>query len=59
MIEKIKGRHPDSASSWAWRVSTCPTARRACLQGQALAGTWSKDQVKVAQEAGATIFGPA
>ena len=59
-IETIKGRYPDCgielgmASEYVLGMHGELTYR-----GRRLAGMWPKDQVKVAQEAGATMFGPA
>jgi len=59
-IEKIKGRYPDigielgMASEYVLGMHGELT-----YKGRRLAGMWPKEQLEVAQEAGATMFGPA
>ncbi len=59
-IEKIKGRYPDigielgMASEYVLGMHGELT-----YKGKRLAGMWPKAQLEVAQEAGATMFGPA
>ncbi len=59
-IEKIKDEFPDigielgMASEYVLGMHG-----ELAYKGKRLAGMWPKDQVKVAQEAGATMFGPA
>ncbi len=59
-VEKIKHRHPDCGIELGM-ASECVLGMHGELtyKGRRLAGMWPQDQVQVAQEAGATIFGPA
>ena len=59
-IEKIKGRHPDCGIELGM-ASEYVLGMHGQLEykGRRLAGMWPAEQVKVAQEAGATMFGPA
>jgi len=59
-IEKIKGRHPDCGIELGMAAEyVLGMHGELTYKGRRLAGMWPKDQVVVAQEAGATIFGPA
>jgi dimethylamine--corrinoid protein Co-methyltransferase len=59
-IERIKERHPDCGIELGM-ASECVLGMHGELtyKGTRLAGMWPKAQLEVAQEAGATIFGPA
>ena len=59
-IETIKGKYPDVGIELGM-ASECVLGMHGELtyKGRRLAGMWPKDQMKVAQEAGATVFGPA
>jgi dimethylamine--corrinoid protein Co-methyltransferase len=59
-IETIKGRYPDIGIELGM-AGECVLGMHGELtyKGRRLAGMWPKDQMKVAQAAGATMFGPA
>ena len=59
-IETIKGRHPDMGIELGMAGEyVLGMHGELTYRGKRLAGMWPKDQLKVAQEAGATMFGPA
>jgi dimethylamine--corrinoid protein Co-methyltransferase len=59
-VEKIKARYPDIGIELGM-ASECVLGMHGELtyKGKRLAGMWPKAQLEVAQEAGATMFGPA
>ncbi len=59
-VETIKSRYPDIGIELGM-ASECVLGMHGELtyRGRRLAGMWPKEQLEVAQEAGATIFGPA
>ena len=59
-IEKIKDKYPDCGIELGM-ASECTLGMHGEItyRGKPLAGMWPKDQVKVAQEAGVPMFGPA
>ena len=59
-IETIRSRYPDCGIELGM-ASECVLGMHGELtyEGRRLAGMWPKEQMKVAQEAGATMFGPA
>ena len=59
-IEKLKDKYPDCGIELGM-ASECTLGMHGQItyHGQRLAGMWPKDQVKVDQEAGVTMFGPA
>ena len=59
-IEKLKDKHPDCGIELGM-ASECTLGMHGQItyHGKRLAGMWPVDQVKVAQEAGVTMFGPA
>ena len=59
-IEQIKDKYPDCGIELGM-AAECTLGMHGELtyKGKRLAGMWPKDQMKVAQEAGVTMFGPA
>ena len=59
-IEQIKSKYPDCGIELGM-ASECTLGMHGELtyKGKRLAGMWPKEQMKVAQEAGVTMFGPA
>ena len=59
-IEQIKKKYPDCGIELGM-ASECTLGMHGELtyKGKRLAGMWPKEQMKVAQEAGVTMFGPA
>jgi len=59
-VEKIRGRYPGYGIELGM-ASECTLGMHGELtyRGERLAGMWPKDQLRMAQAAGATIFGPA
>jgi dimethylamine---corrinoid protein Co-methyltransferase len=59
-VETIKGRHPDIGIEFGMASEyVLGMHGELTYKGRRLAGMWPRDQLLVAQEAGATMFGPA